>query len=92
MVFFTISLYIIKLTIYNIKCNKEGGKKMVTELRVLRVRRGMNQDELAEKLNVTRNSISAWENGTKPSLENAKKIADFFGVPINEIFFTTNNN
>lgn len=60
---------------------------MVTELRVLRIRKGLNQEELAKQLNVTRNSVSAWEHGTKPSLDNAKKIADFFEVPINEIFF-----
>lgn len=65
---------------------------MVTELRVLRVRKGLSQIELAKQLQVTRNSVSAWENGTKPSLENAKKIADFFEVPINEIFFAPNNN
>lgn len=65
---------------------------MVTELRVLRVRKGLSQIELAKQLQVTRNSVSAWENGTKPSLENAKKIADFFEVSINEIFFTPNNN
>lgn len=46
---------------------------MVTELRVLRIRKGLNQEELAKQLNVTRNSVSAWERGTKPSLDNAKK-------------------
>ena len=60
---------------------------MVTELKILRIRKGLNQDELAKELNVTRNSVSAWERGIKPSLDNAKKIADFFEVPIDEIFF-----
>ena len=60
---------------------------MVTELKILRIRKGLNQDELAKELNVTRNSVSAWERGINPSLDNAKKIADFFEVPIDEIFF-----
>lgn len=60
---------------------------MVTELKILRIRKGLKQGELAKQLNVTRNSVSAWEHGAKPSLDNAKKIADFFEVPINEIFF-----
>ncbi len=50
---------------------------MVTELRVLRIRKGLNQEELAKQLNVTRNSVSAWERGTKPSLDNAKKLQIF---------------
>ena len=65
---------------------------MVTELKILRIRKGLNQDELAKELNVTRNSVSAWERGIKPSLDNAKKIADFFEVPIDEIFFKKNWN
>ncbi|MHB9953041.1 helix-turn-helix transcriptional regulator [Ligilactobacillus murinus] len=65
---------------------------MVTELKVLRIRKGLNQEELAKQLNVTRNSVSAWERGAKPSLDNAKKIADFFEVPINEIFFEKKYN
>ena len=63
---------------------------MVTELKILRIRKGLNQDELAKELNVTRNSVSAWERGINPSLDNAKKIADFFEVPIDEIFFKKN--
>ena len=62
---------------------------MVTELRVLRIRKGLNQEELAKQLNVTRNSVSAWERGTKPSLDNAKNCR-FFEVPINEIFLRKN--
>lgn len=65
---------------------------MVTELKILRIRKGLNQDELAKELNVTRNSVSAWERGIKPSLDNAKKIADFFEVSIDEIFFEKKHN
>lgn len=46
----------------------------------------MSQDELAEKLNVTRQSISLWENGqTQPSLENIVALAKLFKVSTDEL-------
>lgn len=41
----------------------------------------MSQDELAEKLNVTRQSISLWETGqTQPSLDNIIALAKLFDI------------
>lgn len=41
----------------------------------------MSQDDLAEKLNVTRQSISLWENGqTQPSLDSIVALAKLFNV------------
>ena len=46
----------------------------------------MSQDELAEKLNVTRQSISLWENEqTQPSLENIVALAKLFEVSTDEL-------
>lgn len=46
----------------------------------------MSQDELAEKLNVTRQSVSLWENGqTQPSLENIVALAKLFQVSTDEL-------
>ncbi len=46
----------------------------------------MSQDELAEKLNVTRQSVSLWENGqTQPSLENIVALAKLFKVSTDEL-------
>ncbi len=46
-----------------------------------RMRRGMSQAELAEKLGVTQGVISMYENGSKvPSVPLAVKIADMFGT------------
>ena len=41
----------------------------------------MSQDELAEKLGVTRQSISLWETGqTQPTLDNIVALAELFGI------------
>ncbi|MHC1600661.1 MAG: helix-turn-helix transcriptional regulator [Candidatus Methanospirareceae archaeon] len=47
----------------------------------------MTQEDLAEKLGVTRQTINAIEKQRyNPSLELAFKLADFFGVTIEELF------
>ena len=49
----------------------------------LRQEKGMTQQELAEKLYVTRQAVSRWENGdTTPSIDMAKLIANVLDVPI----------
>jgi transcriptional regulator with XRE-family HTH domain len=46
-------------------------------LRAARIRRGLNQGELAKLLDLPPSSISHFENGTRqPSLKNFVKIAD----------------
>ena len=48
---------------------------------------GVNQNELAKAVGVTRQSITSIETGKyKPSLETALKIARFFGVSVSEVF------
>ena len=52
----------------------------------LRTKRGMSQEELAEKVFVTRQAVSRWENGeTTPSLETLKLLSQFFDVSINTL-------
>ena len=47
---------------------------------------GMSQDELAERLEVTRQSISLWETGqTQPSLENIVALSKLFNVSTDEL-------
>lgn len=56
-------------------------------LEELRRERGLNQDELASILKVSRQTISSLENGRyNPSLILSFKIANFFGKSIEEIF------
>lgn len=55
-------------------------------LSVLRHRSGMTQLELAEKLNYSDKSVSKWERGEGlPDLSVAMKIADLFGVSLNDL-------
>jgi putative transcriptional regulator len=56
-------------------------------IRVLRAERKWSQAELAERVNVSRNSINSVENGKfDPSLPLAFRIADAFGLTIEEVF------
>lgn len=52
----------------------------------LRTARGMSQDDLAEKLEVSRQSVSKWETGqSTPDLDKIIKLADLFGVTVDEL-------
>ena len=52
----------------------------------LRTQRGMSQDALAEKLMVTRQAVSRWENGeTVPNTETLKLLSKEFDVSINTL-------
>ena len=60
---------------------------MKNRIRTLRTDRGWTQADLAERLEVSRNSVNAIENGKyDPSLPLAFKISDLFGLPIEQIF------
>ena len=52
----------------------------------LRTQRGMSQDDLAEKLEVSRQSVSKWETAqSTPDLDKIIKLADLFGVSVDEL-------
>ena len=52
----------------------------------LRTKAGLSQDELAEKVFVTRQAVSRWENGeTTPNTETLKLLSKFFDVSINTL-------
>ena len=56
-------------------------------LKVLRAERGWSQQDLAARLDVSRQSINAIETGRyDPSLPLAFRIADLFALPIEAIF------
>ena len=56
-------------------------------LKVLRAERDWSQQDLADKLEVSRQSVNAIETGRyDPSLPLAFRIAELFSLPIEEIF------
>ncbi|MCB2067482.1 MAG: helix-turn-helix transcriptional regulator [Erythrobacter sp.] len=60
---------------------------MKNRLRVLRAEREWSQQDLADRLEVSRQSVNAIETGKyDPSLPLAFRIADLFGMTIEEIF------
>jgi putative transcriptional regulator len=60
---------------------------MLNRLRALRAERGWSQAELAEKLEVSRQSVNAIETGKyDPSLPLAFRISRVFGKRIEEMF------
>jgi putative transcriptional regulator len=60
---------------------------MKSRLKVFRAMHDLTQEDLAEKLGVTRQTINAIEKQRyNPSLELAFKLADFFGVTIEDLF------
>lgn len=52
-------------------------------LQELRQRSGLSQEEVAQKLFLTRQSVSKWENdGAEPGIENLKALAGLYGVSV----------
>lgn len=58
-------------------------KNIIAELRI---KNGMSQDQLAEKVFVTRQAVSRWETGeTTPNTETLKQLSRLFDVSINTL-------
>ncbi len=62
---------------------------MENRLKVLRAERDWSQQDLAERLEVSRQSVNAIETGKyDPSLPLAFRISELFGRPIEDIFIS----
>ncbi len=60
---------------------------MKNRLEEARKQRGIRQEELADALSVSRQTISSLENGRyNPSILLAFKIARYFSLPVEELF------
>ena len=65
---------------------------MKNRLEEIRKQRGIKQEELAEILEVSRQTIGSLENGRyNPSIILAMKIARYFGMSVEEIFIYEEN-
>lgn len=61
-------------------------KIMSKYLQLLRKKHDFTQDDLAKKLNVSRQAVSKWETGTTiPDIEVLLKLSKLYGLTINEI-------
>jgi transcriptional regulator with XRE-family HTH domain len=61
--------------------------KQIRELRTAVRGHGISQEELAEAVDTTANTVSRWETATyKPSISDLEKLARFFGTPITVFF------
>lgn len=66
---------------------KEAGEDMQNRIQELRKAMRVTQNELADAVNVSRQTIISLENGKyNASLALAHKIAKYFGVAIEELF------
>jgi len=62
--------------------------KVATTMKLLRMEKGINQEQLAEQLHVTRQAVSSWETGkTQPDIETLKKIAEYFDVSVERLIY-----
>lgn len=61
-------------------------------LKELRFAKGLSQQELADRLNVSKSAVSLWELGTRtPTVEGMQSIARYFGVTVDYLTGNTNN-
>ena len=62
---------------------REGRENMEQRLIALRKEKGLTQAQLAEAINICRQSISDWERGvTKPTQDNLLLLSELYGVSV----------
>ena len=67
--------------------------KLITKIKEYREKRGMKQSELAELVNIRRETIVCLENGKyNPSLRLAMDIAKVFDVQVEDLFSFIDEN
>lgn len=72
---------------YNNKCGGETKMNKIHEhIKAFRKAQGLTQEEVAQKLFVTRQLISKWEQGKSlPDILSVEKLSNLFGVSIHEL-------
>lgn len=61
---------------------------MKIRLAAARVNAGFTQRQVADRLNVTQNTIVAWENGSgEPKISQARKLSSLYDMPLDNIIF-----
>lgn len=76
-----------------VKQTENGGRKMTLEEQIKHYRKqaGLSQEKMAEKIGVSRQAITKWENGTgTPDIANLMAIADLFQISVDELLSNEN--
>ena len=61
-------------------------KNIAINLRYLRNRLGLSQEEVAEKIGVSRQSVAKWENGDSlPDILKCESLTDLYNVSLNDL-------
>ena len=63
-----------------------------SRIQALRKEKGITQEELGREVGVTAQAVSNWECGGTPDAELLPRIAEYFGVSIDNLFGRTNEN
>ncbi len=67
--------------------------KISKTLKRLRAEKGITQEQLAEMLFISRQSVSSWENDrTQPDLEMLGRLSEIFGVSVEELVYGKKRN
>ncbi|WP_134025995.1 MULTISPECIES: helix-turn-helix domain-containing protein [unclassified Lysinibacillus] len=62
--------------------------KIGDRLKEYRLKKNLTQIEVAKKLNISRQSVSKWENNrTYPDIDNLKILAKIYEVSIDELLY-----
>lgn len=62
------------------------------QIRQLRIERGLSQAQLAERLHVTRQTVSSWERGiSHPDIKTLEAMASVYEISLEELLFTQPN-
>lgn len=65
---------------------------MMITLKAARVNAGLTQQEAAKTLGITRGTLANYEMGrTKPDIEMAKRMAELYGIPVDNLLFLPTN-
>ncbi len=60
-------------------------EKIAGELRAHRAKKHVSQREVAEAIGANTSTVCAWENRAGYSIEDACKLADYYGVSLDEL-------
>ena len=62
----------------------------MNNIKLLRAYKGVSQKEVADAIGISQQTLSKVENSDNMNLKTAKKISDYFGVGLDDIFLNKN--